>query len=442
MACLALSGCGSQPVSLDRMSSALAQELDRAPARKSDFTRVAIDISEGMVPAITAAVNGHEAYRSALFAERDALGGIGVATSVRRPQLSGSATLGLVREDGAGQSDTTTGAAGGINLSQILYDGGESTAGVNRATAAALMARAEREARGNDLALQAASAWIDVWQYSERLHYLQTRVSELQTVLAQIERMATSGMLDRSVVDSARRELVTLALEETRLITDLAEARVRYDRFFRGKVLQLERPAPVVTTNQALDLAADWRRAPRLERSAAELVVARSELASANAAFGPRARLQAGVTSPLEQSESTDSSVGLVLDYAFSDGGLRQSQRRAAVARVASAEAGLADARLSLQSELEVAVARLLSIDRSLELLREKVELTASEVQTARSQIVTGQASLRQLIDTELEGLRAVDQRFATYADQLKLQLTIASLTGALGDLIGLSEVL
>lgn len=437
---LVLAGCGGTPLKIDAMSAQVMRDLDSATAAPLQNEQGAVRLSQRMGPSVLKAVSGNEAYRAALLREEEAMGGIGVAESARFPQLTGNANLGVIREDGGGQDETTAGGAGGVNLSQLVYDGGESAANVNRATAEALAARSERLARGNELALQAASAWIDVWQHTERLRRLRERTSELDTLISQIERMATSGMLDRGALDSARRELVNIRLDETRLEGDLEEARVRFGRYFGADAAGPVALSELVTLAQARAEAKSWRQAPALQRSAAELLVARSNVAGAEAAFRPRARLQAGLTSPLEANESTDTSVGLVFEYTFGDGGKRESQLQSAQAGLEAAQAQLADERSALEADLESALVRLRALEQSMALVAEKIRLTTSEAETARSQIVTGQSSLRLLVDAEIENFRARDQQVAMRAEALKLQLTVAARTGALGRVIGLDS--
>ena len=435
-----LVGCGSQPLKMGAMVSAMNQQLDTVAVNADEAESKVVRLSESMAAAVRFAVSEHEAYQAALSAEKEALESVGVAESVRFPQLSANARVGVVREDGGGQDETTTGGAGGVDLSQLIYDGGESAANINVATAEALAARAERVAQGNELALQAASAWIDVWQYSERLRRLQDRTGELDTLVSQIERMASSGMLDRGALESARREIVTIQIEESGLVGDLEEARVRFRRFFGHQSRGAVPVSELVSLAEARAEAGNWGRAPGLQRTVADLIAARNSVAAAESAYRPRARFQAGVTAPLEDSESTDTTAGVVFEYTFGDGGKRQSRLRSATAAVEAAEARFADARYSLKTDLESALARLRSLERSMMLVSEKIRLTTSEAETARSQIVTGQSSLRLLVDAEIENFRARDQQVAMRAEMLKLQLSVAARTGALGRVIGLEN--
>ena len=364
---------------------------------------------------------------------------VGVVASVRRPQLTGNANVGGIRETSS-TADATTGIAGGVNLSQLVYDGGGSVSAVNRSTALALSAQAGRVAQGNEIALGAARAWIDLWQYSERLRLMQARTSEMDTLVAQIERMANNGMLDKASLENVQGQIVDITLEESRLIAGQAEARVLFKRFFNAKPANVTKPSELLSAARARSLAQDWQTAPGLQRQAAELLAAQAAVGEAQSALKPSVRLQAGAQSPLERGESASLTIGLSLQYSFSDGGRRARQVEVAEARVAATDAQLRDAQRGLEAELQAGLTRLASIERAMPLLADKLRLSRSEAETSRSQMQTGQSNLRQLIEAEIEIHRAQDQEISMQAERQTLLLTIASRTGALSQLVGLED--
>jgi len=398
-----------------------------------------IALNQGLAPALRAAVSSNEGYLGALALEAEAMGQVGVVASVRRPQFTGNANIGGIRETGT-NADTTTGVAGGVNVSQLVYDGGASASAMNRSTALALSARAGRVAQGNEIALNAARAWVDLWQYSERLRLMQARTSEMDMLVEQIERMASNGMLDKASLENAQRQIVDIKLEESRLLAGQAEAQVLFQRFFNAKPSSMPKPSELVSAAQARALAQDWQTAPGLQRQAAELLAAQAAVGEAQSAFRPRARLQAGARSPLNSADSTDLTVGLSLEYSFSDGGRRQAQLETAQARVTATDAQLSDAQRGLEAELQAGLTRLASIERAMPLLADKLRLSRLEAETSRSQMQTGQSNLRQLVEAEIEIYRAQDQQIAMQAEQQILLLTIASRTGALCRLVGLQD--
>ena len=74
-------------------------------------------------------------------------------------------------------------------------------------------------------------------------------------------------------------------------------------------------------------------------------------------------------------------------------------------------------------------------------MLEVKIEVTASEVSTARSQIATGQSNLSQLVEAELENYRAQDELIQMRTAKHMVLLDIASATGLLSRFIGLEDV-
>lgn len=433
-----LASC-SAPAEMDGMRIAIADRLAAGTAEAVGANNSPIAVAQGLAPALRAAVSTNEGYLGALALEAEAMGQVGVAASARRPQLTGNANIGGVRETGS-NADTTTGVAGGLNLSQLVYDGGASVSAMNRSTALALSAQAGRVAQGNEIALSAARAWIDLWQYSERLRLMQARTSEMDTLVEQIERMASNGMLDRASLENAQRQIVDIKLEESRLIAGQAEAQVLFQRFFHARPSNLPQPSELVSAAQARSLAQDWQTAPGLQRQAAELLAAQAAVGEARSAFRPRARLQAGARSPLDSDDSTDLTLGLSLEYSFSDGGRRKKQLEAAEARVAATDAQLSDAQRGLEAELQAGLTRLASIERAMPLLADKLRLSRLEAETSRSQMMTGQSNLRQLVEAEIEIYRAQDQQIAMQAERQILLLTMASRTGALSRLVGLQD--
>ena len=433
-----LASCDA-PTEMSEMRTTVEERLTTSVSEATISEASPIALSQGLAPALRSAVSANEGYLGALALEAEAMGQVGVAASARRPQITGNANIGGIRETGS-NADTTTGVAGGVNVSQLVYDGGASASAMNRSTALALSAQAGRLAQGNEIALSAARAWIDLWQYSERLRLMQARTVEMDTLIDQIERMASNGMLDRASLENAQRQIVDIKLEESRLLAGRTEAQVLFQRFFNAKPSNMPRPSELVTAAQARALAQDWQTAPGLQRQAAELLAAQAAVGEAKSAFRPRARLQAGARSPLERDEATDLTIGLSLEYSFNDGGRRKKQLEAAEARVAATDAQLSDAQRSLEAELQAGLTRLASIERAMPLLADKLRLSRSEAETSRSQMLTGQSTLRQLVEAEIAIYRAQDEQIAMQAERQTLLLTIAARTGALSRLVGLQD--
>jgi outer membrane protein, adhesin transport system len=436
VSCFVVAGCAYQAQDVTLMQNALTEVLQR-DAGEGVQTLDPVLLQDGLRVALVQAVAANPAYVAALAVEQESSANIDIANSARLPLLGLNGNLGGVREGGS-RTNVETGLATNLSVSQLIYDGGASAATVNQAIAQALAAQAERRVRGNEIALEASRAWTDVWQFGQRIDLLRSRTSEMDVLAAQIERMASTGMLDRTSLDSAQRKIVEISLEDVRLQSDLQEAQLRFQRYFGKSVERVGRPDELVTLQQALFFAQQWREAPSLQRAGSELLISRSAVSIAEAGFQPRANIAAGIRSPLEKGEPVSSSLGLTLEYTLGDGGRRQATLRGAEARLEAAEAQFAEAQLSLKAELDAAVTRLQAIEQSMILMEESVRLSVSEVVTVRSQITTGQSNLLQLVEAEIALYRAQDQQIVIQAEKLTLHLVIASLTGALSELLDL----
>lgn len=158
-----IAGCAAEKTSFSTMEAAMrervAQGLEATKAADAN-SGGAVTLTAGLAEALRSAVAANEGYRTAEAYEAEAMAGVGVANSARRPQFSANTTVGALHE-GDPVSDTTTGAALDVTLSQLVYDGGATGGAINRATAAALAAQADRLDRGNMIALEATRAWAD-----------------------------------------------------------------------------------------------------------------------------------------------------------------------------------------------------------------------------------------------------------------------------------------
>lgn len=434
---LGSAGCSQAPVGLADMDAQMIAQLEAStPAAKGG----PIALSAGFKPAVKAAVDRNAAYQAAVALEAEAAAAIDVASSARRPQFVGNGTLGSVYE-GNPISETTAGVAGGVTLSQLVFDGGGTDGAITRATAQAVAARAERLDRANQVALDASQAWVQVWHCQMRLSWLTTKTANMESLVSQIERMASNGMLDRAALDSAKRQIVDIELQRSTLKAELSEARTRFQRLFGQDTTRLEAPEMVFSIAMARTHANAWKTAPTLRRSAAELAAARGAAAEAEAAFKPKVSLQAGAMSPLDTDDTSTVSAGLRVDYTFGDGGRRKATLEAARARVSALEKKLEEDQQIAKARMDAALERLAAIEVSMPLVARKIELSASEAKTARSQIATGQSNLRQLVEAEIENYRARDQHIQMLAQQHMLLLEIAAGAGLLAGIVGLEDV-
>ena len=204
---LFISACMPQLSERGSVAKAITSTLSSAVVEADPDDQLKIDLNSDFAKALNEVVRSNKAYSAALASERSLFSKVASAESVQRPQIRGSSTVGGVRETGGNAADKTTkGMAAGLNVSQLIFDGGLSSANIDQAMAQSLRATAERQVIGNEIALEAAQAWIDYWQYQSRLNILDIRTVEMADLVSKMERMSSNGMIDRSALDSARRQ--------------------------------------------------------------------------------------------------------------------------------------------------------------------------------------------------------------------------------------------
>ncbi|PTV97440.1 outer membrane protein TolC [Rhodobacter aestuarii] len=434
---LVLAACAPQTDGLQLMQSEIDMRLAAGIAEPAPTTALSGKVAQDFTTALRNALLADPGYRAARASEAQAEAQIAVAQSGRRPQLTGSAMAGRIEEHGGTTPDKTTGASGDLTLTQLLYDGGASTAQVDRSTAEALVARAERRVQENAVLLEAARAWIDWQSAASRLAALDRRAAQMDEMIGQIERLASAGTFDRSALDTARGKALDVKLMRRDLAAELADARIRFEQRFGAAPARLgaaQLPSQKLRQAQREDA---WRQAPILQRAAAALIAARAGVAAAQAGFRPEVSVQVGATTPMQSDDSSDVMAGVRLRYTFHDGGRRKAQLEASTQTVAAREAALADAQRSARAEHRAAVAQLQTLHSTTGLLAQKATLLAEHARTARSQIATGQSDLGALIATEVEAYQTEERKITTQAALMLAQIEIAAGTGDLAQIVG-----
>ena len=435
--CISVAACSSSRTdgAIGAASVASSSEialLSGADADAEGLTQV--DWAGPVSDAVWAAVVSGPGYRRALASARAAASSVDIARSARRPQASVNVQGGRLNEIGG--SDYS-GAFGGATISQLIMDGGASAAAVDAAAAEALTALQELKGVANSEALASASGLVSYVTASRRLSLLDGRVTDLGGLLGQVERMAQSGIVNSSALDSARRQLLDIEMERARLAQSRDVARREVERRFGSAppagldLSGLDAHAP------RGDLGDAWALAPDVVAAASALVGAQAELRRSRASFSPRASLQSRYNSPLQDSDTSDVSVGLSVEYVIGSGGRRVADVERAEAAVEGARAALEAARDGLLGEIGDIQSQIELAASSIGLLEERVRLLSDEAASARSQIATGQVSLGQVIEGEVALYRASDQLMQYRAELAVAKLTLAARLGLLDTALG-----
>lgn len=436
-ALLTLGACGEKynGLSDDELDSAVSQ-MTRTDVRSAGVDQdvapqTPVNVQSGFLTAVRASVATNPAVEASVRTFQEANARVSVAKSGIRPQLTAGGLLGGSQEL-TGPGNVETGLTGNITLDQLIYDGGQTAARIDGSTARAFAAQSDVSTVANEAALDAAGAWIDVWQYNARLSLLRNRLAEVEPLISRIETLISSGMVDRASLASAQRQVLDVKLEEEQLVAAQRQARVQFQRYFGLAPENLSRPNQLFAGQELSGLRALWQDSPALISAAAQLVAAETDVREAAGALKPTVSLQTGINAPIEQDEETELTGGIYVQYSFSDGGRRKAEVKARQERLDASRSEFEDTKEEAEELLETALANHRSLQQSMGVLDDQIAALRVETDTTRSQLQSGQSSLRDLVEAEVLLYRAMSRKIQTQAEMVTIEFQMGANTGQL----------
>ena len=437
-----LMGCGnSTGLSTEELETSVASMTRTDVTESSDDgvgSRDIVDRSQGYGSALQSAIMKNQEFAAAVRRYRGAVASIEVAESARRPQITTSATAGGIFE-GGDISETSSGVAGNISLSQLIYDGGQTRADIAGATAQAFAARANIAVTGNEVGRDAALAWIDLWQANAQIALLQERINEISPSLDRLERLISSGIVDRAVLAAAQRQFLDLKLEEDNLQASQRDAQERFNRYYGERPRSIPAPQRLFSDAELAQTANTWPDSPALIAAAGELIAAERAVDAAQAELRPTVNLRTGGNSPLGENDEPDFNVGVVLQYTLGDGGRRESEIKRLSKQLQADRATFEDTKSATRVEVETSLARHRALRKNIPTLKDQIQELDVERSTLRSQITSGQSDFRRLIEAEILYYRTRSRLIEIRGELAAMEINMVSTTGQLVEKLGIN---
>jgi outer membrane protein TolC len=436
---MVLAACGAPQYTGETLENEV-RALAQVSASSAQARSTASKLTGGFKADITRAVGATPEYLAALGAAAEARHLVTVSEAARKPQLETSANLGSMVERGAGlASQTTNGASANLSLRQVIYDGGLSSAMIDGAQASALVALTEAEIVANRTAREAGATWVDLHALQAREDALTALMVKATEMLGQMETLVASGMIDKSASTSADIAVRSLVLEKSQIDASKAATTALYIKQFGAAPKALSAPPALLTEADLAKIKRDWSTAPILLQSAAQVLSAKQALLAAQGREKPTVGLSAGVSSPMDRDEQTNLALGFEVRWILGDGGRRKADTAAKAARLEATEQALEGLKLAGKSELDTALSQRAALRESLVTLAAQEVSAAKEIEILWSQLATGQTSVRQLIDAEVNSYRTTDRKILAQAELAKLELEMLASSGLLARKLGLS---
>ena len=337
-------------------------------------------------------------------------------------------------------TDETAGVAAILKANRLMFDGGQLDAKLEAEEFAVKAAEAALQAARNERGGRLVQAWIELERYRALQGLIDNRLSVLEPLLLQLEKVAESGVGDVSQVASAQRTVSAIRVTQTDVAEKLAQAEVAFKNGFGTLPSKASYNANLITAAVPKgDVKKLAETAPALltayfgYRSAEANVAAVKALDSINVAFETK------VQRPFADSTyDSDESVGFVVTKKF----YRGDQLKARIENAEAAASSQADRVRSTYRDgaQVVSSARQLikSMDKATQLALQNAELTRDEIDYLRKQLIIGGSTLESVLLAEAQLYEAESKEIGFIAERRKAEIAILSATGKLASALGL----
>jgi outer membrane protein len=365
--------------------------------------------------AVAAALEQNPQIAVASNAVRSADARLAVSRAALSPGVS--ATVGA-STSGTGAGAGSSGSAR-VGASYTVYDAGVREAQIRQAEAQAESARQALAAIQASIAVETATAYMNLVTSEAVVAVREQALEQARTQLRAAEAGVRAGTIPQADVVRAQSQVATAEF-------NLIDARGAVDARRSTLLVFLNRPAGAavrvaqpgaipameVTAAQAAEAAL---RRPEVKQAEADLRAAEAGLRATEASGGVSVSVDAGYGMSIVSSGTGGGSwsTGISASVPLFDGGRQAAQVAVARTSVESATVQLAQTRLQMQHQAQQALtqfatslARATAADRAAAAAREAFRAaegrytagvgTVVEVETARTELVTAEVSLRQ----------------------------------------------
>lgn len=387
--------------------SGLLTLLLSAPLAHAETLQEAVITSLNQHPSIEAARANHDAYveeenekHSNYFPK------IGVTAQAGRMYADNSTSRGLTVSRGAGYSGIGEGA---VTVSQMLFDGFETSRRVSAAEARVGSASYDLASIREELALKTTLAYLDVLRTREAAEAIRAHDKKIADYRNRIGKMVKEGAADKSMESQARD--LQLQLQST--LADMESQ----ERAALAQYTEMTGHAPMAPMAKP-ELGAEW-----LPASAQDAMVYATEHSPtlksrqltgqslADDAEAEKSQLYPDLNGELSYlkrderdvvgGEAVDARAVVKMSWNFSTGGAELARMRKAKYRAVESKSQAEEIRRQLQRQVEVAYSDLQKAQEQLAVQSERETVSADLLKNYKSQFEGSRINLLQLLQSD-----------------------------------------
>ena len=336
-------------------------------------------------------------------------------------------------------TDNTKGLALAIDASRLLFDGGkldsEIASSLFEVEASKMDLAATIDRRANEL----FQKWLELEKYKSLQAQIDKRLSILDPLIDQLEKVAEAGIGDVGKVTAAQRTVSAIRVEKTGVAQGLAQARlgflnafgvlnngVMFDYGFITNLFPSEIDDNIV------------QNSPMLKSQYASYQSSLESVKALRAKEGFDVGFEARAMRPFAGSGyDSDESIGLVGRKTLFNGGMLASEIEEAEA---VSEARLAQIKATYRGgaqSVEAAIQNIESMEKAILISRENAKLTSDEIVHLKQQLIIGGSTLDSVLSAEARLYEAESKEIKFLTEKYKSEVLVVSSLGLLSRALG-----
>jgi len=381
---------------------------------------------------------------------REASEETGVARGGFLPKIDVSAGSGQLRtvQKNVGADGSYHGNESTVTLRQMLFDGFATSSEVKRLDKARLVRYYELLDASENVALEAARAYLDVIRYREQVNLAEDNYLQHQAAHEQLRRRAASGVGKRVDVDQAASRLALADVNLTTAYANLHDVSARYLRIVGEnppkEMAAPERRAQDFPSKVDAALAMALKQNPAMRASVENIEASQYDLEARRAAFMPRLDLVArrdDYSNYQDNGSREDSRIELRLNYNLFNGGSDAARDRQYRERKNISLDQREKVCRDVRQTLSIAFNDTLRLNDQLAYLAMQVGLVEKTRTAYRDQFNIGQRTLLDLLNTQNEYFDARRAQVSADVDLSLAYLRSYAGMGRLMEVLGLKHI-
>ena len=336
-------------------------------------------------------------------------------------------------------TDNTKGLALAINASRLMYDGGKLDSQIASSIFEVEASKMELAATIDQRANELFQKWLELEKYKSLQDQIDKRLSVLDPLIDQLEKVAEAGIGDVSKVTAAQRTVSAIRVEKTRVAEGLSQAQLDFSNAFGSLNNGIEFNYDFITNLVPAEIDDSLiQRSPLLKSEYARYQASLARVVALRAKDGFDVGFEARAMRPFAGSEyDSDESIGLVGRKILYSGGMLESEIKEAEVM---ADANLAQIKATYRrgaQSVKAAIQNIQSMEKAILIARENAKLTSDEIVYLRQQLIIGGSTLDNVLSAEARLYDAESQEIELLTSKYKSQSLIVSSLGLLSKALG-----